>query len=291
MNKLIAELQRLYFLDGQQGQCVGGQAPAAGALTPAIVASGLAGECAVALDLVGADGSVRAMVVDFSRSSDWAQVARLYQAVQDDLNLPAPALCVCRSSAYALWFSLAEPVPVTQAGAFLAALRQRYLAELPAQRLTLHPDAELAAAVALLPPSMDLASGSWSAFIDPSLGAMFIAEPWLDMAPNPDKQADLLARLQSIKSDDFQKAGILLEAAADAAGAERVANEADDSRHPAPEQTLAAPRRPPSTLNVGADYRDPESFLRAVMNDPSASARQRIAAAKALLPYFRKKIG
>ena len=49
-----------------------------------------------------------------------------------------------------------------------------------------------------------------------------------------------------------------------------------------------APRRR-SALNVGSGYRDPQSFLLAVMNDESASARQRIAAAKALLPYFADK--
>ncbi len=56
----------------------------------------------------------------------------------------------------------------------------------------------------------------------------------------------------------------------------------------APATDRVAPRRR-SALNVGSGYRDPQSFLLAVMNDESASARQRITAAKALLPYFADK--
>ena len=47
---------------------------------------------------------------------------------------------------------------------------------------------------------------------------------------------------------------------------------------------------PPSAgLAVGSGFVDPKSFLLAVMNDTSASARHRIAAAKALLPCFADK--
>lgn len=53
-------------------------------------------------------------------------------------------------------------------------------------------------------------------------------------------------------------------------------------------QPALAAGRPRSRLSVGGNFSDPKSFLLAVMNDPSASASQRIKAAKALLPYFEK---
>jgi hypothetical protein len=301
MNKLISELERLYFLDGQQwlsGISDAGGEPAyhaAGVLTPAIVANSLAGEKDVALNLVSADGMARAMVVDFGRASDWGPVETLYQAVQNDLNLPPPAVSVSGSKGYGLWFSLAEAVPVAQAQAFLDALRRNYLADLPDASLVLRPDAGQSAAAAQavikLPPSLHPASGKWSAFIDPTLGGMFFDEPWLEMAPNSARQADLLAALESIKAEDFQKALILLQSAfesvnpAGLAGAQRPENAAGQAAG----EFVSGTRSPRSRLNVSKAYSDPESFLLAVMNDPSASARLRIAAAKALLPSFRKK--
>lgn len=265
MNKLITELQRLYFLDNQRWN-------GEGALTAEIVATGVAGERSVAFDLVGADGRVRALVVEFEKAADWQHAARLYQAVQDELGWPAPALSISGHQGYAIWLSLADALPVAQAAAFLAALRNSYLADLPANRLGLRPAVGTPARV-MLAPGRHPASGSWAAFIDPSLGGMFIDEPWLEMAPNQDKQADLLAAIKSISAAEFQAALSVLQSASpiDPAPAEVEAG-------------VAVRRR--SSLKVGGDYRDPQSFLLAVMNDTSASARHRIAAAKALLPCF-----
>ena len=268
MNKLITELQRLYFLDNQRWN-------GEGALTAEIVATGVAGERSVAFDLVGADGRVRALVVEFEKAADWQHAARLYQAVQDELGWPAPALSISGHQGYALWFSLADALPVAKAAAFLAALRSRYLADLPANRLGLRPAIDTIARVTLA-PGRHPASGSWAAFIDPSLGGMFIDEPWLEMAPNQDKQADLLAAIKSISAAEFQAALSVLQSTEPSDPAPLDA---------APATDRVAPRRR-SALNVGSGYRDPQSFLLAVMNDTSASARHRIAAAKALLPYF-----
>jgi len=276
MNELITELQRLYFLPDQQWHSQQANAdsnpayPAEGALTPAVVASSLAGEQTIALQLVSADGMARAMLVDFAKPGDWQQVANLYQAVQDELDLPAPAISASGQKGYRLWFSLAEPVPVAQAGSFLDALRRKYLPDITVVNLELLPAGERT--VAKLVPALHEATGKWSAFIDPSLGAMFVDEPGLEMAPNMGRQADLLAGLKSIKTVDFQRALSLLQARSEAA----VSQPGPGAGHT---RTL---------LNVGNDYSDPKSFLLAVMNDPSASARQRIRAAKALQPYFVK---
>jgi hypothetical protein len=301
MNKLIIELQRLYFLHDQQWhgpQLDDSGEPvclAAGRLTPELVAESLAGEKTTMLEMVSADGMARAMVVNFSKPADWEAVANLYRLVQDDLDLPAPAISVSGRKGYRIWFSLGEPVPAAQATEFLDALCRRYLADIPAGNVEFAPDTNQAAAgkqaVVKLVPALHMSSGKWSAFIDPSLGAMFIDEPGLEMAPNMDRQANILAGLESVKAADFQRAlGILQQAAEAEATTAPVAPEASANL---PDEAASQPcldtGRRRAKLNVGEHFSDPQSFLLAVMNDPSASARQRIKAAKALLPYFAKE--
>ena len=260
MNKLTNELQRLYFL--RDPQCPG-QTPDDGSL---------ADETATALKMIGADGKVRAMVMNFERAGDWDQVANVYQAVQSELNLPAPAVSVSGGRGYGLWFSLAEAVPLAEAQSFLEALQLTYLADLPFINLDLRPKS--ATPVMELPPALQAGTGRWSAFIDPTLGSMFVDEPWLDMSPNMDKQADILASLDSIKAEDFQLALLTLRIPA--------AVEAS----PAPQ--AASPQARPAS---GEAHGDPQNFLLAVMNDTSEKTRLRIAAAEALMPYFHRKIG
>ena len=57
-----------------------------------------------------------------------------------------------------------------------------------------------------LVPALDETTGRWSAFIDPTMGSMFIEETWLEMAPARDKQAGMLAGVESIKAENFQLA-------------------------------------------------------------------------------------
>jgi len=277
MNKLIHELQRLYFLDGSAST----DRAAAGLLTPELIAQCLDGEGIAGLELVSADGLIRAMVVGFEKASDWEQVAKLYQGIQEDLELPAPAISVSGHTGYQLWLSLAACVSVVDARLFLDALRLKYLADLSLASLQLIPDADRS--VVNLVPAFHQATGKWSAFIDPSMGAMFIEESGLDMAPNMDRQADMLSRLKSIKAGDFARALSILQSEAESNARlleESAAEQRENPRHPsAVDQTRAK-------LSVGDNYTDPKTFLLAVMNDASASADHRIKAAKALLPYF-----
>ena len=196
MKKLIAELQRLFFLPGQPGD--------GASLTLAD------GRIPVALDLVSDEGMARVMVVDFCRAADWPKVAELCLALQTDLDLPAPAVSVSGSQGFSLWLSLVEPVPVAQLEVFLQLLRLRYLAEIPLDRLNLLPNPAAAtigiAATINLPPGLNKTNGMWSAFIDPAHGANFTDEPWLEMAPPMDKQAARLAEVESIKAAAFVKA-------------------------------------------------------------------------------------
>lgn len=296
MNKLISELQRLYFLPDQQWRrqplfAADLSAPAHGPLNEEALSTSLAGEAAVLLNLVSPAATARAMVVSFKRASAWEQVAKLYQAVQHELSLPAPALSVSGREGYRLWFSLAEPLPVAQVRSFLNALHRKYLADMPIASLEFQP-APLSAEPDLikLPPALHPVSGRWSAFIDPSMGSMFIDEAGLEMAPNLDKQADMLAGLGSIKSSALQQALAQLEDAAKADA--ELGSEATAGAEPSPNEAASpldfALGRNRAKLNVGNHYSDPQSFLLAVMNDASASPRQRIRAAKALLPYFAK---
>jgi len=276
MNKLISELQRLYFLPDQQWHSQAPDCLAEGTLTPSIVAQGLAGEKDVALDLVGAVGRARGRVLIFERSGDWEQMANLYQALQGELDLPAPAMAVSGKKGFRLWFSLAEPMPATQATVFLKALRDKYLADIPEPYLELRPDTVESAAAGLvvtkLVPALHQETGKWSAFIDPSMGSMFVEEPGLEMAPNLDRQADMLAGLESIGGAALQRAlQILLVSPENASNGNRTAG---DSFEPSA----------PGVGGVGNSYTDPRSFLLAVMNDPTAGMGQRIKAAKALLP-------
>jgi hypothetical protein len=282
MDKLIAELERLYFLSGQQGQLQtpdAAVAPRVGAITPEYLRASLSGQFKLALDLCDAQGRVRALVVDFSRAADWQQVATLYQAVQDELELPAPAIAISAQAGHQLWFSLAASVPLAQAQEFLDGLRRAYLPDFSRSQLTCYPPTSEVPTRAPrrldLAPAMHAASGKWSAFIDPSMGAMFIDAPGLEMAPNMDRQADILGHLSSIKADDFQSAMRLLQ-----------------ERFEATENTVTeAPYRPatatpPALLTLNQTFSDPHTFLLAVMNDATAPAEQRIRAAEALLPYF-----
>lgn len=243
MSKLTEQLQRLFA------------APAAP----------LGDDAAAPLALRGADGRVRTLVIGFERSSDWPAVAALNQALQEALELPAPAISVSPTAGFQVWLPLAEAVAPELAAVFLDALRRNYLAELPAGRLRLLP---LAAGSTERVPAADAASGKWSAFIDPGMGSMFVAEPGLEIAPNPDRQADMLASVQCITVKALQRALALL-GAADA---------------PALPEEAGRPR---STLAVGNNFTDPKDFLLAVMNDPAASTGQRIKAATALLRYGR----
>ena len=273
MNKFFSELERLYFLRDQHwlshGFDTGGE--------PVYVMEARLPADRVAIDLVSSEGMVRAMLINFEKASDWADVAHLYESIQSELGLPAPAISVSGNKGYGLWLSLSEPVPVAEASAFLKALSNKYLADIPVQNRVLlpGPDNSVAAglSVVLLPCARLKASEMWSAFIDPTLGSMFVDEPWLEMAPNLDKQAGILASLESIEAVDFARVSSLLQ---------RPAESEPSAIETAGECGREAARQP-SRLNVGEHFSDPESFLLAVMNDSSVSAKHRIKAAKALL--------
>jgi hypothetical protein len=215
--------------------------------------------------LIAPNGSVRALVLELARPADWPLLSALWRGVQTDLELPAPAIAVSGIDAYQLWFSLTEPVSVTQAGAFLEGLRVRYLHQVAPGRVALMPSVNAAnpghIQHALRVPALHPATGRWSAFVAPDLAAIFSAEPWLDLPPSPEAQANVLARLECIKPTVFH------------ATLERLS--------PVVMMEIKASVSPRGNL-------DPKSFLRGIMNNETIELHLRIEAAKVLLPYFEK---
>lgn len=194
-------------------------------------------------------GRARALVLELARPASWASLAPVWRGVQADLELPAPAIAVSGSDGYQLWFSLAEPAPADQAIALLEALRKRYLGDIAQDRIGLN-------ARGVVAPPIERTPGRWSAFVAPDLPALFEDEPWLDLPPGADAQADLLSRLASIKPGALKRAWELL-----------------------------APGEAPQPAPAG-DGVDPRGFLLGIMNDRTIDLHLRIDAAKALLPYF-----
>jgi hypothetical protein len=236
MNRLQSELQRLYLVSPTDGSGDGG--------------------------LVGAAGEVRAMVMELARRADWEPLSTVWRGVQAELRLPAPAIAVSGSDGLQLWFSLQQPVAAHRAAAFLAQLRSRYLAGVAPARLRLLPSPTEPIAHAALVPAEQDASGNWSAFVAPDLAPVFADTPWLDIPPGIEGQADLLARLESIKPEAFEAALQALPT-----GAAKAAEAAPPSPQPADPAA------------------DAKRFLQQVMNDGTVALALRIEAAKALLRH------
>jgi hypothetical protein len=240
MNRLQAELQRLYLPSSQ------GQAPAAaghrGPLEP------------------GAE--VRALVLELAVPGAWEPLGKLWQGVQADLQLPAPGIAVNGSDAYQLWFSLLDPVPAAEAVSFLKGLVRRYLDAVAQGRIRMHPSEAAGQEHVAAPPPTQRATDRWSAFVTPDLAAVFADEPWLDLPPSADAQADVLSRLQSVSANDWRQACEQLWPAETGTTATGAASSQPMARH-----------------------QDARRFLLEVMNDPAVELHLRIEAAKALLPY------
>lgn len=227
------------------------------------------------------------MVLELARPADWTLLSTVWRGVQTDFELPAPAIAVSGIDAYQLWFSLAEPVSVAQAGAFLESLRLRYLSQVAAGRLSMRPFVDPSSPDtiqhALLVPALHQATGHWSAFVAPDLAAIFAEEPWLDLPPNPDAQANVLSRLQCIKPAVFH---VALEQMSSAVRAKApLLTSITDGRNESP-----------TGLNVTTSVSrgnslEPKGFLLDVMNDKTVELHLRIDAAKALLPYFEGRCG
>jgi hypothetical protein len=216
MNRLQSELHRLYALDSGAGD-----------------------------DDDPPHRAVRAMVLEMTRPANWQVLSAVWQGVQSELALPAPAIAVSGVDGLQLWFSLAEGITAAQAHGFLDALRRHFLPDIDPTRVRMDPAPRSI-------PAEQGDTGNWSAFVAPDLAPVFAETPWLDVRPNEEGQATLLAGLRSIERAEFESAT----------------------------EQLRGSVSPVGSLEV-----DPVRFLRQVMSDASVPLALRIEAAKALLPY------
>jgi hypothetical protein len=223
--------------------------------------------------LIGPDGDVRALVIELKRPPSWEALGAVWQGVQAELDLPAPAIAVSGTDALQLWFSLAEPVAAGRAHEFLDRLRLRYLAEVEPRRVRLLPSLEVSAPLeerhAALVPALQESTGNWSAFLAPDLAPVFADTPWLDTPPNEEGQAALLRSLVPMQPPDFEAAWNRL-APRPPLGTLAL----DNASHP--EEALA-------WVQPGTRDETPRDFLLRVMNDETVALPLRIEAAKALL--------
>lgn len=192
MEKLIAELRRLYLPDSQH--------PATSALEDHLRA-----DTTLAIDLATRTGGTRTLVLDFPREADdrhWLRLCDVANALQQDLKLPAPAVSVNGGARYSLWLSFATPVPLARMRQFHAMLHHAYFADM---------DLKPADTVAEVPPCLHRATGLWAAFINPAMGASLAEDLGLDMPPPISAQASFLHGLDSISDEQFIHAFELLQ--------------------------------------------------------------------------------
>lgn len=217
------------------------------------------------------------MVLELSGPAEWPAVARLWQAVQEDMGLPAPGIAINGLDGYQLWFSLSSPIATPQAVAFLEGLHARYWAEIPPERIGIMPALTGRGGQGLKPlrqpgaiPPFAARESQWAAFVAPDLAPVFADTPWLDIPPNPDGQADLLNALRSGDADMIP-----------VVATQRPTRTTQPSEGPAPSAAGSSSSSPAANKST----QDPRDFLLQVMNDPSVDLALRIDAAKALLPH------
>lgn len=211
MQRLLSELRRLFPLPIEaQAE---GAAPGAGSASSALQRQ-LAGEGGLELQPVEAQGCTRLLGFGFhgvARGQGAAHCAAMLQLARwlmEELGLPEAAFSVNGRDGFDLWLPLAAPVPVSEAHEFVQRLQALHLHEL--QQVHLRPAAPQPAAAGgeslRLPPGLYPDSGLWSVFIAPGLAPSFTEEAGIDIAPNLDKQAELLSRLRPVEPEEFTRA-------------------------------------------------------------------------------------
>jgi hypothetical protein len=203
MQRLISEIARLYLMDGQR-YCEQDD-PARAPLSTSVFEQHLLGVRTIALELMTNEGLTRTLVLDFDSADagkgeqHWRDLCVVANALQEQLKLPAPAVSISGRAGYALWLSLAEPVPAADAREFAHLLRKEFLPDAPHRPD--HWPRRLAE-----PPPCRQPNGKWAAFIHPSMGASFAEDPALEMAPPVGAQVGFLEGLQSISLEQFTQA-------------------------------------------------------------------------------------
>lgn len=273
MNRLQSELQRLYMPLPQTGPDTD----------------------AHAWHLIDTSDRVRALVMELKGAASWEALAKVWQGVQLELDLPAPAIAVSGVDGLQLWFSLAHPVAVWRAHAFLEFLRQRFLAEVEPGRVRLMPAAHASFQRqdlhAALVPAHQESSGNWSAFLASDLVPVFAETPWLDIPPNEEGQAGLLRTCAVTAQTTFEaafdrlvRAGHALQCNAPLRATDGSCAESAEAEDVGAADTGldVASTSPVSGTDARADA---QRFLLQVMHDTAVAMALRIEAARSLLQH------
>jgi len=188
MLKLIQELMRLYLPQG--------------VVTEEALQAHILGQQTLPADITTVDGMTRTIAIPFQaipkaeEGRHWTLLCEAAHAIQNELGLPAPAVSIASNGGFCLWLSLAMPLPSIQAGQFAELLRAACFPEI----------APNLGAPAELPPCLNRELGRWAAFINPGMGASFIGEAGLEIAPPQAAQAAFLEGLESIDLASFEAA-------------------------------------------------------------------------------------
>ena len=195
MQKLIETLARLYLPDS--------------VLSPKLLEQHLTGSAPLPIRLTTDSGSIRAIIIAFDKSprqdddAHWRLLCSVANAMQAELDLPAPAVSISVSNGFRLWLSFAEAIPTALAQQFLKQLQDAYFQDTDTV-------ADLSGAAVEFPPYQHPATGLWAAFINPGLGASFAEESGLEMSPPLAGQLALLDGLQSISAAQLTHAMAVL---------------------------------------------------------------------------------
>jgi hypothetical protein len=198
MEKLIAQLMRLYLPAGQ--------------VDPGLLTRQVLGEATAPIALTTADGMTRALVIPFDKAryeedgQHWTRLCEVAHALQANYGFPAPGVSISAASGFRLWLSFETPVPASEAQRFLEGLRDAACPELAVAL-------DAATRPVELPPCRNQDTGRWAAFIHPGMGASFIDEPGLEMAPPAVAQAAFLEQLEMIGPQQFRAALAALQPA------------------------------------------------------------------------------
>jgi hypothetical protein len=233
-------------------------------------------------------GTTRCLVLLCKRPGAWPALRPAWQGVQADLGWPAPAIVVDGVDAIELWFSFQAALSEEQAQGLGQTLIRHYLPDVLPGRAQVRLQAGSADTGAM--PPFERLPGQWSAFVAPDLAAVFADDPWLDMPPGEDAQADLLSRLRPVPPEEVAAAlqrWATSNATTEAEETVRTARTlvpAQASRELATTGPHAVPATHTGfTLPVGQPA-SARAFLQQVMNDASVPLQWRVEAAKALLP-------
>ncbi len=161
------------------------------------------------LYLGAAEGETRSIALSFKElpgdgeAGHWERLCSLANTLQSGPGLPAPAVSISGADSFGLWLSLEVPTALAQAQEFTDLLCRAYC-----------PGLSVANDTPMLPPQMNQASGKWSAFIHPGMGASFAGDEGLEVRPPEAGQVALLDGLESIGPAQFAQAlGQLRQAA------------------------------------------------------------------------------